>query len=618
MGRATAGAPGADEPFVDFESVGFRYEGGAAVFDGLDLTVPAGQYLCLLGGNGSGKSTLAKLADALLVPQEGHVRVFGRSTTDPEGLFFIRSNTGLVFQSPDDQLVASLVEDDVAFGPENLGVPTPELRERVEGALAQVGLQGFERREVQGLSGGQKQRVAIAGALALEPALLILDEATAMLDPRGRASLLRVARQLHEEGLTVISITHFMEEAVDAERVVVLDHGRVRLDGTPQEVFAQGTTLRDLRLDVPFAMDLAGRLQGLGVEALATVDEAALAEALATQRKAWAAAHPGDAEPLERTFRAEGAVAAHASAPVLLAYEDVGFSYAGTPKRSRRRNQAATSPAPERAWGAAPDAEWALRHVSFSLREGEALGLAGHTGSGKSTLLQTMNGLLRATAGVVRFRGADLADKATAIQARTAIGLVFQYPESQLFAPTVYDDVAFGPRNLGLSAQTVDARVHDALEAVGLPYDAVYAKSPFALSGGQQRRAALAGVLAMEPAALVLDEPAAGLDPAGRRSFLELLRRLHDQGITLVMASHSMEDLAWLCDRLLVLEAGEVALQGAPEQVFADAEALHGLGLAPPAADAFASRLRKQGFRLPRPLYDASGLADDVAANLRG
>lgn len=605
-------------PFVALEEVGFAYDGGAVVFDGLDLAVPQGQYLCLLGGNGSGKSTLAKLVDALLLPQSGAVRVFGRRTDEADELFFIRSNTGLVFQSPDDQLVASLVEDDVAFGPENLGVPAPELRERVGSALAQVGMQGFERSEVQGLSGGQKQRVAIAGALAMEPAVLILDEATAMLDPRGRAALRRVARRLHEQGLTVISITHFMEEAADAERVVVLDAGHVRLDGTPQEVFAQAEALRGLGLDVPFAADLGGRLREAGVAAPATLDEKALADALGYERKGRLAAREGRSpNGPERTFAAKGAHGREeAGAPALLSYEHVGFAYGGAPRKGRRNECAGTGV--ERSWGASPDAAWALRDVTFDLREGGFLGLAGHTGSGKSTLVQTMNGLLRPTTGTVRFRGADLADKAVAAQARTRIGVVLQRPESQLFAPTVYDDVAFGPRNLGLLPEEVASRVRDALEAVGLPYEAVYARSPFELSGGQQRRCALAGVLAMEPEALVLDEPAAGLDPRGRRDFLQLLQRLHAQGTTMAMASHSMEDLAMLCDQLLVLDAGAIARCGTPEQVFADAEALHALGLAPPAADAFAAMLRERGFSLPRPLYDVEGLATDVVAELQG
>ncbi|MCI8340603.1 MAG: energy-coupling factor transporter ATPase [Eggerthellaceae bacterium] len=647
----------AEAPFVACEAMGFGYGDGALVFDGFDLTVPQGQYLCLLGGNGSGKSTLAKLIDALLVPQAGAVRVFGRRTDEPANLFFVRSNTGLVFQSPDDQLVASLVENDVAFGPENLGVPAPELRQRVEAALAEVGLQGFERSEVHSLSGGQKQRVAIAGALALEPALLVLDEATAMLDPRGRASLRRVARQLHAQGMTVISITHFMEEAVDAQRVVVLDQGRVRLDGTPAEVFARGDELRSLDLDVPFVAELAGQLRDLGVAAPAALTDGELADALEALRQgqpsqgdgaeggreapaggtataaAAMAAAAGDAKAAGMTAMATAATATTATAgaaaappagaPVLLSYEGVGFSYGRKAKSKRRcegKAAAARSadPASARAWGAEPNAAQALHDVAFEVREGGFLGLAGHTGSGKSTLIQTMNGLLRATEGTVRFRGANLADKAAAAQARTRIGVVFQYPEAQLFAPTVYDDVAFGPRNLGLDAATVDGRVRDALEAVRLPYEAVHARSPFELSGGQQRRAALAGVLAMDPQVLVLDEPAAGLDPRGRRSFLELLKRLHGQGMTMVMASHSMEDLAQLCDYLLVLEGGTIARRGTPAQVFADAGGLHGLGLAPPAPMAFASALRERGFALPHGLYDTPTLAGAIAAALQG
>ena len=233
QGGAESGARtdgSAEEVFVDFRDAGFTYDGERFVFRHLDLTVPQGQFLCLLGGNGSGKSTLAKHVNALLLPDEGEVRVFGCDTRDDEQTYFIRSNAGLVFQNPDDQIVASLIENDVAFGPENLGVPNPELRERVTRALAEVGLMGFEEHETHALSGGQKQRVAIAGVLAMDPAILILDEATAMLDPRGRAGLMRVVRELHAAGMTVVMITHYMEEAAAAERVVVLDGGAVVLD----------------------------------------------------------------------------------------------------------------------------------------------------------------------------------------------------------------------------------------------------------------------------------------------------------------------------------------------------------------------------------------------------
>lgn len=272
------------QTFVDFRDAGFTYDGESFVFKHLDLTVPQGQFLCLLGGNGSGKSTLAKHINALLVPDEGEVLVFDCDTRDADCTYFIRSNAGLVFQNPDDQLVASLIENDVAFGPENLGVPLPELRDRVTQALREVGLQGFEKNETNALSGGQKQRVAIAGVLAMDPAILILDEATAMLDPRGRAGLLRVVRELHAAGMTVVMITHYMEEAALADRVVVLDRGAVRLDGTPQEVLTRAHELRELSLEVPFACRLSLELQARGLPVATCITDDALKEELCALR----------------------------------------------------------------------------------------------------------------------------------------------------------------------------------------------------------------------------------------------------------------------------------------------------------------------------------------------
>ena len=287
QGGAESGARtdgSAEEVFVDFRDAGFTYDGERFVFRHLDLTVPQGQFLCLLGGNGSGKSTLAKHVNALLLPDEGEVRVFGCDTRDDEQTYFIRSNAGLVFQNPDDQIVASLIENDVAFGPENLGVPNPELRERVTRALAEVGLMGFEEHETHALSGGQKQRVAIAGVLAMDPAVLILDEATAMLDPRGRTGLMRVVRELHAAGMTVVMITHYMEEAAAAERVVVLDGGAVVLDGAPAEVLTRADELRALSLEVPFACRLSLDLQARGVPVRTCVSDDELKEELCALR----------------------------------------------------------------------------------------------------------------------------------------------------------------------------------------------------------------------------------------------------------------------------------------------------------------------------------------------
>ncbi|MDO4502722.1 MAG: energy-coupling factor transporter ATPase [Coriobacteriia bacterium] len=307
-------------------------------------------------------------------------------------------------------------------------------------------------------------------------------------------------------------------------------------------------------------------------------------------------------------------------------FEQVSFSYAdaGTQKRRGskrgRRNAGATpSDSLERhgqaAWGNDPDELWALQDVSFSLEPGEFLGIAGHTGSGKSTLIQHLNGLLHPTRGRVLVDGADLADKAAARSIRGAVGVVFQYPEHQLFAGTAFDDVAFGPRNLGLDADAVTERVERALAQVGLDVAAIGTMSPFELSGGQQRRVAFAGVLAMDPQVLVLDEPVAGLDPAARASFLDLIKDLHAGGLSVVMVSHNMNDLARLCDRVLVLSQGRQLFLDVPEAVFAHEEELHAAGLDVPEAQRMANSLRARGLALPTRLYaTAADLAAELAA----
>lgn len=289
-----------------------------------------------------------------------------------------------------------------------------------------------------------------------------------------------------------------------------------------------------------------------------------------------------------------------------LAFESVGYSYDSPKERKRGRSDGSGARA------------WALRDVTFTLADGEFIGLAGHTGSGKSTLIQHANGLLHPTVGRVLFDGGDLADKRVAQACRSAVGLVFQYPEHQLFAATVREDVAFGPRNLGLSDEEIAERVGEALRLMHLDEEDIGERSPFELSGGQQRRVAFAGVLAMRPRVLVMDEPVAGLDPVARAEFLELIGELHRSGLSIIMASHSMEDLARLADRILVLAEGEIFRIGAPDEVFADVEGLRGVGLDAPAAQRFAAELRAAGFDLPQRLYDVDSLAAAIAAQLGG
>ena len=248
----------------------------------VSLSIAAGEFVAVLGSNGSGKSTLAKHLDALLLPTSGVCRIDGMDTQNVDQVWRIRQKVGMVFQNPDNQLIAAIVEDDVAFGPENLGVPPKEIRSRVDEALSVVGMTKFRSFAPHLLSGGQKQRIAIAGALAMQTECLVFDEATAMLDPEGRAEILAVVKQLHkEQHKTIVYITHFMEEAAAADRIIVLDHGHLAMDGTPREVFAQVDELQKLGLDVPLSVELGARLRADGIDLpQAIVTEEDLVQAL--------------------------------------------------------------------------------------------------------------------------------------------------------------------------------------------------------------------------------------------------------------------------------------------------------------------------------------------------
>ena len=247
----------------------------------------------------------------------------------------------------------------------------------------------------------------------------------------------------------------------------------------------------------------------------------------------------------------------------------------------------------------------ALNDVNLTIGDGEFIGLIGHTGSGKSTLVQHLNGLLMPSSGRILVDGMDLADKATDRRAvRQRVGLVFQYPENQLFEETVEKDIAFGPKNLGLDDNEIARRVKDAMRRVALDYDKLHERSVFELSGGQMRRVAIAGVLAMEPQVLVLDEPCAGLDPRGREEILGLIKKLHEEaGTTIVMVSHSMDDVASLAERVIVMNHGEIAMDGAPRDVFSCGEELRGMGLDVPQAVLLAQKLRDRGFDIPEGIY---------------
>ncbi|WP_317416625.1 energy-coupling factor transporter ATPase [Thermophilibacter provencensis] len=547
----------AEHPPVRLSHVTLVYDGGVRALDDVSLEVSRGERICVLGANGSGKSTLASVVCGLLAPDEGTVELAGERVCadgrpDLEAYRRARRSLGLVFQNPDDQIVTSVVEDDVAFGPENLGLPRDEIAARVARELRRVAMEGYAGADPSRLSGGQRQRVCIAGALAMEPAVLVLDEPGSLLDVRGRAAIMRVMGRLAAAGTTLIHVTHFMEEALDADRVLVMDHGRILLEGTPDEVFSHGPELSGLGLEVPFAARLSERL-----DLPWTCDERQLLCEL------------GTVPNLHKTLMEERSDIKHVCELGTVPnsqVEHVTFSYG----RGER----------------------ALDDVSFEVPAGSSTAIIGQTGSGKSTLLRLLCGLERPDEGRVVVDGHDTSSRRGSKAARRAVGYVMQHPERQLFAETVEKDVAFGPRNLKLPAAEVERRVSRAIETVGLT--ARRNDSPFTLSGGQRRLCALAGILAMEPRILVLDEPTAGLDPRGRAMLRRVLARLSEQGITLVQVTHSMEDAA-RSERVIALDQSRLVAIGSPREVFSrDNE----------------RRLREGGLGIPRSLRVARELED--------
>ncbi|MDE7306585.1 MAG: energy-coupling factor transporter ATPase, partial [Clostridia bacterium] len=486
------------------------YPGADGVFavNGVSLFVKRGEFLSVIGHNGSGKSTLARLVNGLLEADSGKITVLGLDVAEGKNSLEIRRHAGIVFQNPDNQMVASIVEDDIAFGPENIGVKREEIGERIEWALKAVGMEEYRNSTPTRLSGGQKQRIAIAGVLAIKPDILILDESTAMLDPKGRREVIEVVKKLNEEeGMTVILITHFMEEALLADRTVVMNRGEIVLTGTPEEIFESGEKLQEYNLCLPRISEIINTLNCAGMN----INNVLRPEELAAE--------------IKESFAAKGIKEARSAEAEVkqinslhewdIDVKDLTFTYS---KKS-------------------PFATKALKGINLHIDDGEFFGIIGHTGSGKSTLVQHLNALIRLPQAEKKYRKKrvkrgkpapvlpsitigqfDLTNKKTDFKAlRASVGMVFQYPEYQLFAESVFADVAFGLKNFNknLSKEEIEKAVKESIEIVGLNYDEVKDKSPFDLSGGQKRRVAIAGVIVTKPHVLILYEPAAWLARLG-------------------------------------------------------------------------------------------------------
>ncbi len=539
----------------------------------VSLKIDAGETIAIIGQNGSGKSTLAKLLAAILQPDSGTIEVDGLGTNaGGEALWTIRQRVGLVFQNPDDQLVANSVIDDIAFGPENLGLPRFEIEERVQEAMALLDLEPYAQMAVNELSVGQKQRVAIAGVLAMRPRYLLLDEPTTMISGHTARQLLETVQRLSQErGISAIHITHFMHEATSFKRVIVIDAGRVLMDGTPAEVFARADELRAVGLDVPMVTRLSQRLRAQGWTELPEV-------VLFTEQLNGAGQQQGSPS-LPNNVGVSLVESQREVTPIsteskpLFELRDMRHTYLrGT-----------------------PFAVEALRGLSLSITEGQTVALVGPTKAGKSTVVDVLAGLIKPVPGTFFFAGSDVGVSSFDIERiRSIVGTVFQSPEAQIFEDTVGKDVSFGPRLKKVPLTESRRLVQESLEAVGLPYEDFRSRYTYALSGGQKRRVAIAGVLALQPKIIIFDEPAAGLDPRGRRELLELIVRLRrQQALTIIYISSGLDDVIGLADMIYILDQGHTVFSGTPGEILRRASELKALDIALPEATQIALALRE-------------------------
>ncbi|GAC1643768.1 MAG: hypothetical protein NVS4B12_08330 [Ktedonobacteraceae bacterium] len=611
---------------LEVRNVTFNYSGehdAPPALQDVNLHVHEGETIAIIGHNGSGKSTLAKLLAAILQPTSGSISIDGLDTTaSGEDLWTIRQRVGIVFQNPDDQLVASTVIDDIAFGPENIGLPRFEIQERVQEAIALLGLEAYAQMAINELSVGQKQRVAVAGVLAMRPRYLVLDEPTTMISGQTARHLLETVQRLaRERGITLMHITHYMHEVTNFDRVIVMDAGRVVMDGTPAAVFAHRAALQAIGLDVPMVTHLGQELSTLGWSEHQG-DMTGTSPVTASQGVFLSAEHLRDALLEIQQGHPQGDASSNATKP----YRAVGsVTQQGHPQGDAPPIH---EPASHTVWlygrdiplrlplsaipmniSAAfelrdvsyiylrntPLAQEALHGLSLAIPKGQTTAVIGATNAGKSTVVDLLACLIKPATGHVLFEGENTADTAFKIERiRSHVGVVFQSPEAQIFEETVGKDVSFGLRRKHTPLAESRRLVQESLEGVGLPYEDFRSRYTYALSGGQKRRVAIAGVLAMQPQAMILDEPMAGLDPRGRRELLSLIAKLKQQrtDLTIVYASSSLEDVIDIADFIYVLDQGRLVFSGVPREILTHANMLQELDITLPEAARIALTLQ--------------------------
>jgi len=588
---------------IELRNVAYRYKlndkRNILALDDINLTFEKGKSVAILGSNGSGKTTLARLLNALILPTEGKVEVDGLDTQDKDSQKMIRLKVGMVFQNPDNQLISTSVEREIAFGLENLALPYEEMGKRVRWALYFFHLLEYRNHPPHKLSGGEKQRVALASVLSMQPEYLVLDEPTSLLDPKGKREVLsQVQRLSKQKNVTVIHITQFPEEAIIADRVLVMHKGRIVLDGCPKDVFKQKEKLKEIGLKPPLAIELASELAQRGLissDDCLTMDDVAekftlnikkdtKKPAKKTNQINFKFAHPHSSlkTPANNSEKFES-LSPNSSFQILV--ENLSFIYnQGLPTKKK-----------------------ALDDINLKIEKGDFVGLVGPTGSGKTTLAQHLNALLFPTSGRVILEGVDLKEKSVDLKKiRQKVGLVFQFPEIQLFEDTVYDDIAFGPKNLGLAEEQIKERVQSSMSKVGLDFEEFASRSPFSLSGGEQRKVAIAGILAQDPEILILDEPTCGLDSKSTEEIKKLLKDLNSKvedpveggSVTIILISHNMDLIAELAKKIILIDQGRVVSFSSKEDFFKDPDRVKSIGLDLPKVIELTWKLKEKGLEV--------------------
>ena len=585
----------------------------------MDFVAHKGQIIAVLGRNGSGKSTFARHLNGLYAPDQGTVWIQGDSdlleTRREDDLLAIRRAVGMIFQNPDNQMVGNTVAEDVGFGLENLGFQAEKIWKRIYEVLQMTGMEAFLERNVSHLSGGQKQRLAIASVMAMSPECIVMDEATAMLDPAGSKQILDTLYQLNQEfGITIIMITHRMEETVRADQIYVMNDGNVELIGAPYEIYPQVEKLEQLGLEslLPYKIlnELSGNYIGDSDHKKSFDGLAGNAKYIENDRTRYDYGENKDGLFTPWNGKEDKILTVQDAADRIktwcrdLKWNMTENGYVQTVMQNSKGYQLSDAlqcendgvhtqdnrtdhvliNANKLEYQYADGAEQvpAVEQVSFQIRKGEIIAIAGQTGSGKSTLLYMLNGIYRPMRGTLTVDGIDVKETKNLKALRKKVGFVFQYPEYQLFANTVLADVMYGALNFGMSKAEAEQAAKEALALVNISED-YYEYSPFDLSGGQKKRVALAGILAYKPEILILDEPVAGMDPKSKKELFALIRRLHaEREITAIFVSHDMKDVYEIADRMIVMQQGRIACDGSVEQILGNPQLVKKLNLEMP------------------------------------